>query len=68
MTDTKTVDEIVSEIKDFPEDYLEELLDFVHYLKRKAKNNGDIDLAAASESSLRKDWDRPEEDEAWQEL
>ena len=27
-----------------------------------------IETALASESSLRKDWMRPEEDEAWQDL
>jgi hypothetical protein len=33
-----------------------------------AKINEKIEIVIASESSLKKDWLRPEEDEAWQNL
>ncbi len=58
---------LISEIEQVPESYLDEVLDFVHFLKTKILREK-IDIAIASESSLRKDWLLPEEDEAWQGL
>ena len=58
---------LLSEIEQVPEPFLDELLDFVHFLKTK-KTNDRMDIAVASESSLNKDWLKPEEDEAWQDL
>lgn len=58
---------LISEIEQVPESYIDEVLDFVHFLKSKAIREK-IDTAIASESSLRKDWLLPEEDEAWQRL
>lgn len=58
---------LISEIEQVPESYLDEVLDFVHFLKSKIVKE-QIDTAIASESSLRKDWLLPEEDEAWQGL
>lgn len=58
---------LLSEIEQVPEPFLDELLDFVHFLKTK-KINDRMDIAVASESSLKKDWLKPEEDEAWQDL
>jgi hypothetical protein len=58
---------LISEIEQVPESYLDEVLDFVHFLKSKILREK-IDTAIASESSLRKDWLLPEEDEAWQGL
>ena len=58
---------LISEIEQVPESYLDEVLDFVHFLKSKILREN-IDTAIASESSLRKDWFLPEEDEAWQGL
>lgn len=57
---------ILNEIEKIPEPLLEEVLDFIRFLKTK-KAEG-IETAIASESSLRKDWLRPEEDEAWADL
>ena len=58
---------IVNEIQKVPEAVLEEVLDFIRFLEikmleKKAEN------AALSESSLKKDWLKPEEDTAWQNL
>ncbi|MBI5098797.1 MAG: DUF2281 domain-containing protein [Nitrospirae bacterium] len=58
---------LISEIEQVPESYLDEVLDFVHFLKTKIIREK-MDTAIASESSLRKDWLLPEEDEAWQGL
>lgn len=58
---------LISEIEQVPESYLDEVLDFVHFLKTKILREK-IDTSIASETSLRKDWLLPEEDEAWQGL
>jgi hypothetical protein len=58
---------IKMEVEKFPEPLLDEVLDFVHFLKSKIIS-GKLATAFASESSLKKDWLRPEEDEAWQNL
>ncbi len=58
---------LISEIEQVPESYLDEVLDFVHFLKTKILREK-IDIAIVSESALRKDWLLPEEDEAWQGL
>ena len=67
MTDTNKVELITREIKEIPENYLEEILDFIRFLKIKARNEK-LDIEIASESSLKKDWLTIEEDKAWQDL
>jgi hypothetical protein len=61
------VEIIKSEVENFPEPLLDEVLDFVHFLKGKIISTK-MATAFASESSLKKDWLRPEEDEEWQNL
>jgi hypothetical protein len=58
---------LISEIEQVPESYLDEVVDFVYFLKSKILREK-LDTAIASESSLSKDWLLPEEDEAWQGL
>lgn len=58
---------IINEIEQVPEPFLNEVLDFVYFLKTKIIREG-IAAAVASEASLGKDWLRREEDEAWQNL
>jgi len=58
---------VLQEIEQAPDALLDEILDFVRYLKSK-KMNDKIETLLASESSLKKDWLRPEEDIAWQNL
>ena len=58
---------LMNEIEEVPEPLLSELLDFVHFLKEKAVRDK-LDVAIMSETSLSKDWLKPEEDEAWQNL
>ena len=54
---------LISEIEQVPEPYLDEVLDFVHFLKSRILREK-LDAAIANESSLRKDWLLPQEDEA----
>ena len=58
---------LINELERVPEPLLDEVLDFVHFLKTKIAKQK-LDTAIASESSLKKDWLRLEEDEAWQSL
>lgn len=58
---------LATEIEKIPDPLLEEVLDFVHFLNTK-QMQGKKRLAELSESSLKKDWLKPEEDEAWQNL
>lgn len=58
---------LINELDDIPEQFLDEVLDFIHFLKAKFIRER-INTAIASESSLGKDWLNPEEDEAWQGL
>jgi len=67
MTDVTKVELIVHEIEQVPESFLEEILDFIRFIKMKAKTNK-LETMIASESSLKRDWLRPEEDEAWRDL
>lgn len=60
-------DAVIKEIEQIPDPFLEEVLDFVHFLKAKIIKER-LDTAIASESSLKKDWLKPEEAEAWQSL
>ena len=62
-----TKESLIDEIKDVPEPLLSEVLDFVHFLKAKTLRQK-LDITIMSESALEKDWLRPEEDEAWQNL
>lgn len=54
-------------IDQFPHEYLKEVLDFMKILKQR-RGNEKLDIAIASESSLKADWLLPEEDEAWKDL
>lgn len=58
---------LIHEIEQVPEPFLDEVMDFIHFLKSKITRER-TETAIASESSLKKDWLNPEEDEAWQNL
>jgi hypothetical protein len=63
----KKIEAIIREVEKLPEPLVDEVWDFVQFLRNKMIS-GKLDTAIASESSLRKDWLRPEEYEAWQDL
>ena len=58
---------LYKEIDSLPEEYTEELYDFVTFLKAKYVKEH-MEAALLSESSLRKDWLSAEEDDAWRAL
>ena len=58
---------LIKEIEEVPDTLVEEVIDFVKFLKRKALQDK-LGTAVASESSLKKDWLLPEEESAWQDL
>lgn len=58
---------ILREMEKVPDNLFEEILDFIHFLKTKSLKEK-LETAIASESSLKKDWLRPEEDAAWRDL
>ncbi|MBN1803114.1 MAG: DUF2281 domain-containing protein [Candidatus Lokiarchaeota archaeon] len=61
------IDQIVKELTKFPDNVLDEIFDYILFLKGKLVR-GSLEMAILSESSLEKDWTRPEEDEAWHDL
>jgi hypothetical protein len=60
-------DLLFKEIEKLPENLKDELFNYIQYLKSKAAKEK-YNLALLSESSLQKDWLKPEEDEAWNDL
>jgi hypothetical protein len=58
---------LIKEIETVPEPLLDEVMDFIQFVKAKFIREG-IYTAIASESSLNKDWLCAEEDEAWDDL
>lgn len=62
-----TKDILIKEIEQVPEPLLDEILDFVQFIKMRIVKDK-LDAAIASESALKKDWSKPEEDEAWKNL
>ncbi|MCU0541982.1 MAG: hypothetical protein MUE44_07295 [Oscillatoriaceae cyanobacterium Prado104] len=58
---------LIKEVENIPEFILEEVWDFLQFLKIKYDRNK-LEASLLSESALQKDWLKPEEDEAWQNL
>jgi hypothetical protein len=63
--DTKEL--LIEEIEKSPDFILQEVCDFLLFLKAKYQQEN-LEMSVISESSLQKDWLQPEEDEAWQNL
>jgi hypothetical protein len=61
---THVKEEIINELDDLPPRTYGEVLDFIRFLKSR-RRKAVPDTALASEPVLRKDWLRPEEEEAW---
>lgn len=64
---TEGKDILLREAEGLPEPLLQEVLDFVRFLKMKAVQER-LETALLSTTALEKDWLRPEEEEAWQDL
>lgn len=58
---------LIKEIETVPEPLLDEVMDFIQFVKAKSMREG-IYTAIASESSLNKEWLCAEEDNAWGDL
>jgi hypothetical protein len=58
---------IEKEVASMPENLQREVYDFVRRLRERSESDSFNGLLL-SESALRKDWDTPEEDEAWANL
>ena len=58
---------LIQEIETVPEPLLDEVMDFILFVKAKSLREGTY-TAIASESSLKKDWLCAEEDKAWGDL
>lgn len=58
---------LVQEIEQIPDELLVEVLNFLLFLKSRHQQEK-LETSLLNESSLQKDWLRPEEDEAWQDL
>ena len=65
--DMVTKELIQKEIESFPEPYLAEILDFIHFLRSRALKDKS-ETAILSESVLARDWLSAEEDRAWEDL
>lgn len=69
MTQKET---LIKEIESLPPKLLGEVEDFIGYIKLKhriSQNNRKAkDITLASQEALAKDWLKPEEEEAWQDL
>jgi hypothetical protein len=73
--DTVTIPKILERLQELPAEKLPVVYDFVSYLverdpmsARLMERSGTYDTMLASESILRQDWDRPEEEAAWADL
>ncbi len=68
---TITVEEIDSKLQTLSEDKLTAVYHFVSYLADvdlEMSDTSAMEAALLSEKSLARDWDTPEEDEAWSHL
>ena len=69
MTTTTSRAELQDELARIPDNLLGELHEYMRYLQFKTQQqNETMQTAYASETVLGKDWNRPEEDQAWQDL
>ena len=62
---------LIQEIENLPSKYYGEVLNFVEYLRQKEHTESEefpVSTMLLSEEALAKDWNTPEEDEAWASL
>jgi hypothetical protein len=64
-------DNLIKRIEVLPPHLIQEVIDYIDFIlyKKNKKNVLSIaDITLASEKALAKDWLKPEEDEAWEDL
>jgi hypothetical protein len=60
--------QIEAQLRRLSPEQLDAVYDFVSHLAERRRSSASLDTMLASESVLRRDWDRPEEDAAWSDL
>jgi len=65
---TITIAQIEERLRQLPPDKLVVVFDFVSYLVERQEASKPFQTMLASEAVLRRDWERPEEEEAWANL
>jgi hypothetical protein len=60
-------EEVLRKLNEVPDFLMEEISDFIEFLKTRAVRER-FEPTLLSESSLAKDWLKPEEDKAWKDL
>ncbi len=68
LMEPMTIAQIDDQLRRLPQEKLAVVYDFVAFLATKQTGDSMQSLLEASATTLRKDWDRPEEDEAWANL
>ena len=58
---------LIDELSRLPDSCIDEIADFADFLQTKVTRES-LSTLVVSESALKKDWLKPEEDEAWQDL
>ncbi len=64
---TSNLEAIEERLRDLPPEKLAVVYDFVSYLAEGCSKSA-LETMIASETVLARDWNRPEEDEAWADL
>jgi hypothetical protein len=65
---TDTIRQIEERLQQLSPEQLASVYDFVSYLADRRLSSQALSTMLASETVLRRDWDRPEEDAAWADL
>jgi len=67
---TTTIEEIDAKLRELPPEQLSLVMRFIRLLAEKHENHDDIVWQGmiASQEALGREWNRPEEDEAWADL
>ncbi len=60
-------EEVLRKLNEVPDFLMEEISDFIEFLKTRVVRER-FEATLLSESSLAKDWLKPEEDKAWKDL
>lgn len=60
-------EEVLRKLNEVPDSLMEEISDFIEFLKTRVVRER-FEATLLSESSLAKDWLKPEEDKAWKDL
>lgn len=67
IMNTVSIESIQERLKQLPPNKLEVVYDFISYMADRQPSSA-IETMLATEAVLSRDWDRPEEDEAWADL